>query len=128
VAERHVPNRLISRAVVLLALSGCVATSDISRARARDLVAHGAQLVDVRSPGEFAERHPDAAINIPLESITLKMDALDRRRPVIVYCHTGVRAAIAARRFRRAGFGEVYNLGTVGHWYYERVGVAPSFE
>jgi rhodanese-related sulfurtransferase len=115
--------------LALLALSGCVTTSDISRARAHDLVEHGALLVDVRDPGEYAERHPAEAVNIPLGQLQARAAELGARdRHIILYCHTGVRAAIATDRLRQAGYKRVHNLGTLGHWYYERVGPSPSFE
>jgi phage shock protein E len=106
---------------------GCLGTSNVTRVRARELVAKGAYLVDVRSPSEFAEGHALPAINIPLDALPVRAGELDRSRPVIVYCHTGVRAAIAARRLEKAGF-TVYNLGTLGHWNSEPIGPSPSFE
>ena len=108
--------------------AGCLATSDIGRDRAHELVRQGARLVDVRSPSEFAERHPEGAINIPLEVLKKRMRELQPSATVIVYCHTGVRAAIAARWLRQAGYSAVHNLGTLGHWYFEGTGPAPSFE
>ena len=112
----------------LLLLAACLGTSDVSRREAHALVERGALLVDVRSPSEFAERHPESAVNIPLEILKKRMADLDRKRPIVVYCHTGVRAAIAADWLRKAGYSSVHNLGTLGHWYFEKVGPSPSFE
>jgi rhodanese-related sulfurtransferase len=114
-------------AAIVTFASGCIATSDISRGKAHALVGDGGLLVDVRAPNEFAERHPPEAVNLPLDTLSTHYATLDKQRPLIVYCHTGVRAAIATRRLRKAGF-TVYNLGTLGHWYYEGSGPAPTFQ
>ena len=47
-----------------------------------------AQLVDVLAPAEFQEEHLPGAINIPLTQLDRETTKrLDRRRPVVVYCH-----------------------------------------
>lgn len=52
------------------------------------LLGAGAQLVDVMPAGEFAELHLPGALNIPLKKMNLEtVSALDKSRPVIVYCH-----------------------------------------
>jgi rhodanese-related sulfurtransferase len=52
-----------------------------------ELIARGAQLVEVLPPVEFAERHLPAAINIPIKTLDAQTTAhLDRPRPVVVYC------------------------------------------
>jgi rhodanese-related sulfurtransferase len=53
----------------------------------RQLLAAGAQLVEVLPPEEFAEEHLPGAVNIPLKQLTEQATAsLDKERPVIVYC------------------------------------------
>lgn len=106
------------RLFLLCALAGCA--TDVTTGQAHELVAHGARLVDVRSRAEFAERHPPAAINIPVEELKKRTAELEPRdRPIVVYCHTGVRAGIAVEMLRNAGFKAVYNVGTLGHWLQE---------
>jgi rhodanese-related sulfurtransferase len=54
----------------------------------RQLLADGAQLVEVLPSAEFEEQHLPGAINIPLKQLTEQAIAsLDKQRPVIVYCH-----------------------------------------
>ncbi|HEX9101867.1 MAG TPA: rhodanese-like domain-containing protein [Polyangia bacterium] len=90
---------------------------DISAIRARQLVADGARLVDVRSPGEFAATHLDGARNIPVSEIGRRARELgDKAKPVIVYCASGTRSAMAKRTLKGAGFAEVYNLGSMHNW------------
>lgn len=59
----------------------------IGRDELRRLVDDGAQLVEVLPPAEFEELHLPGAISIPLKSFDPDtVGALDRDRPVIVYC------------------------------------------
>ena len=51
-----------------------------------------AQLVDVRSPTEFAAGHVPGAVNIPLEQIELRTADLDAHAPVVLVCQAGTRA------------------------------------
>jgi rhodanese-related sulfurtransferase len=58
----------------------------IDTKRVRELVAQGAQLVDVL-PGEtFTQEHLPCAISLPLQTID-KAVQLDRTKPVIVYSY-----------------------------------------
>ena len=59
----------------------------VDTARARQLVEHGAQLVDVLPAETFRQEHLPGAVNIPLAQIATAVDRLDRAKPVIVYCY-----------------------------------------
>lgn len=90
---------------------------DIDAARARELVAKGARLIDVRTPGEFGAGHISGARNIPLDRLGGALGELHpKEKPIIVYCASGTRSAMARRRLREAGFPEVYNLGPMSAW------------
>lgn len=70
------------------------------------------QLVDVRTPGEYAQGHIGKAINIDVRSGDFLQQAekkLNKKDPVGVYCKGGVRSRVAAHRLIDCGF-EVYNL------------------
>lgn len=63
----------------------------IGRDQAVELVAQGAQLVDVLPADEYEEEHLPGAIHLSLKSLTASAAGiLDRRRPVIVYCWDGL--------------------------------------
>ncbi len=64
------------------------------------------QLVDVRSPAEFADGHIAGAVNIPMLQLCGHVDAanLDRKRPVVAVCLSGHRSIPAVRRLTSAGF------------------------
>lgn len=61
--------------------------TDISRDIVQELMAEGAQLIDVRPDKEFQEEHIAGAINLPLKTLdaTTAGLALERSRPVVVY-------------------------------------------
>jgi rhodanese-related sulfurtransferase len=56
-------------------------------ARVRDLLAAGAQLVEVLPEDEYREEHLPGAVNIPLKKLDAETTAdLDKRKAVVVYC------------------------------------------
>ena len=69
------------------------------------------QLLDVRTPEEFAENHLPGAINIDWrgEGFSEKAQKLDKARPVMVYCRSGRRSAEAAKTMDGIGF-KTYNM------------------
>jgi phage shock protein E len=88
----------------------------ITGARARELVAAGATLLDVRTPGEFSGGHVSGAQNIPVETLPAGASKVSKDKPVVVYCRSGARSARAASALREVGFTEVYDLGGIGNW------------
>jgi len=60
------------------------------------LVADGALLLDVRTPGEFADGHVQGALNVPVQVLESRIAELDPARPVVVYCRSGNRSAMDA--------------------------------
>lgn len=59
----------------------------VEREQVRQLVAAGAQLVDVMPEKEYNEGHLQDAINLPLRSLNRESaGALRPDRPVVVYC------------------------------------------
>ena len=57
----------------------------------RRLLGEGAQLVEVLPVEEYTEMHLPGAVNIPLKTLDPRTTAaLDRDRPVIVYCWDGL--------------------------------------
>ncbi|MBK7148688.1 MAG: thioredoxin fold domain-containing protein [Bacteroidetes bacterium] len=78
-----------------------------------------APLIDVRTPGEFADGHLRQAKNIDWNSSSFESDiqALDKTQPVFVYCLSGGRSSSAAAKMRAIGFSKVYELdGGIMKW------------
>jgi rhodanese-related sulfurtransferase len=60
----------------------------ITRARVQQLVADGAQVVDVLARAEYEVLHLPGAVNLPLRELGRRArPELAASRPVIVYCH-----------------------------------------
>lgn len=70
-----------------------------------------AQVVDVRTPGEYASGHLDHASNMNYNSAEFKnqIQKLDKTKPVFIYCLSGGRSAKAAAEMMQLGF-TVYDM------------------
>lgn len=68
------------------------------------------QFVDVRTPEEYSNGHAARAINIPLDTLTAKLDTLEKNEPVYLICQTGNRSKKAAVMLKDAGFNNVLNV------------------
>jgi phage shock protein E len=77
----------------------------------QDLVKNGAQIIDVRTPGEFKSGHIHGAVNIPLQTISSQMSRIKKDKPVITCCASGMRSASAKSILKSNGFDEVHNGG-----------------
>ncbi|MBO0767699.1 MAG: rhodanese-like domain-containing protein [Solirubrobacterales bacterium] len=67
------------------------------------------QLLDVRQQHEYDAGRISGAKLIPLSELAAGAQELDKERPVIVYCRSGGRSAMAATALEQAGF-EVHNM------------------
>jgi glyoxylase-like metal-dependent hydrolase (beta-lactamase superfamily II)/rhodanese-related sulfurtransferase len=73
--------------------------------------------VDVRTPTEWEERRIEGSVNLPLSRLRERLGELPRERPLVVYCSSGYRSAIAASVLRREGVERVSDLvGGLGAW------------
>jgi len=89
-----------------------ILSSFVARRRIPVLLQDGAQVVDVRTPGEFAAGHAPGSLNIPLRDLEMCAKVLDPNRWVIVCCASGTRSGIARRKLRSQGFSRVLNAGS----------------
>lgn len=74
-----------------------------------NLVRTNAQVIDVRSPGEYNRMHIDGVVNIPMDEIRSRLDELNKDIPVYVHCQTGQRSYNIAMMLKAEGF-DVYNI------------------
>jgi rhodanese-related sulfurtransferase len=70
------------------------------------------QLIDVRSPSEFAAGHIPGTANVPLEQITQRVEDLESASPVVLVCKSGTRARMAASLASRFDVLSVLEGGT----------------
>lgn len=76
-------------------------------------------VIDVRSPGEFAEGHVPGAVNVPFTSVLSGSDGVHvpKSRAVVVYCGHGPRAWLAGQALRWRGYERVtYLRGHMAAW------------
>ena len=91
----------------------------ISMAEAAELIQKGGcDIVDVRGRDEYAEGHIPGAICIPLDEIGFypPEELPDLKKPVLVYCASGVRSAAAAYQLEQMGYEAIYDCGGISRW------------
>ena len=75
-----------------------------------------AAIIDVRTSEEFASGHIDGAINIPYEKIgqgIQSIKGLTKESPILVYCRSGRRSAIARSTLEQQGFKRILDGGAI---------------
>ena len=86
----------------------------------------GAQLVDVREPYEHEAGRIAGDLHIELERLTAQVGAIDRERPVVFYCRSGSRSALAAQAFGASGY-RAHNLtGGLQAWVKDGLPIEPA--
>jgi rhodanese-related sulfurtransferase len=69
--------------------------------------AKGAQVVDVRSAGEYEMGHIPGAINVPVDEVQTTAANWDKTKTYVVYCATGARSAAAVATMQSMGFTNI---------------------
>jgi phage shock protein E len=77
-----------------------------------ELIANGAQVIDVRTPGEYQAGHLKNSVNIPLDRLKNSLSKLDKNKSVITCCASGMRSGAALNTLKANGFTAVYNGGS----------------
>jgi phage shock protein E len=70
----------------------------------------GAQLIDVRSKGEYDLGYIPGAVNVPVDTIQTAAANWDRNGTYIVYCATGARSASAVETMKGMGFKNILHF------------------
>ena len=74
-------------------------------------------LIDVRQPKEYERGHLAGARLMPVGDLTNHLNELDRSKPTITYCGSGVRSRAAAAILSDAGFENAFNMqGGIKAW------------
>lgn len=79
----------------------------------------GEQLIDIRTPQEFEKYRITSARNIDFRNADFQknIEAIDKNKPVFIYCLSGARSKAALEVFQKAGFKTVYDLaGGINAW------------
>src|SRR2546421_1019719 len=74
------------------------------------------QLIDVRQAYEHEAGRIAGDRHIELAGLASEAETLDRERPVVFYCRSGARSAMATEAFRSAGFDAHNMIGGLLDW------------
>lgn len=113
--------------IPIVFLGGCAPSASdayhkITPAEAREMMQkEDIILIDVREEGEYKAGHIPNARLIPLGTIdsTITTKLPDKKKPLIVYCRSGVRSKKAAMKLVELGYIDVRDLGGILDWPYE---------
>ncbi len=94
---------------------------EIDVAEAKRLLRQHVRVLDVREAEEFDQGHLPDAINLPRGLLEFKLGEIetlkDRHEPLLVYCKSGGRCALAAQTLQEMGYEQVYSLaGGIDAW------------
>jgi phage shock protein E len=75
-------------------------------------ITNGAELIDVRTPEEFAAGHIEGAVNIDIASpdFATQISQLDPKKTYAVYCRSDNRSGVATTQMANSGFTSVFDL------------------
>jgi len=78
----------------------------------KEKIKAGARVVDVRTEDEFMDGAYPGAVNIPVGALQARMKELEpKTTPLVLYCASGARSAMAAKMMKNAGWTDVMNAG-----------------
>ena len=80
----------------------------------KQLLQEGAVIIDVRTKAEYQSGHIKGSMNIPLNNLSNHYAKLNKAKPIITCCASGMRSAQAKSILQSNGFAEVHNGGG---WY-----------
>jgi rhodanese-related sulfurtransferase len=90
---------------------------DYTPQQVAELLAEGEiQLIDVRQPEEHEAGRIAGDRFIELAQLSGQVETIDRDRPVVFYCRSGSRSAMATEAFRGAGFDAHNMIGGLLDW------------
>jgi thioredoxin len=99
--------------------STAVKTIDVNAFSETIKATPNAQILDVRTPEEYASGNIENSDNVNWhsDSFVLRTDKYDKSKPVFVYCKIGGRSIKAANKLAELGFTTIYNLdGGILKW------------
>ncbi len=73
-------------------------------------------LLDVRDADEIAKARIDPHVHIPMKDIPARFRELNKEKPVVVICHTGVRSAQVCVYLEQFGYDMINLEGGIEAW------------
>jgi rhodanese-related sulfurtransferase len=101
--------------------------SDYSPAEVSRLLSDGdIQLIDVRQVHEHEAGHIAGGRLIELGALSEQAGSIDRDRPVVFYCRSGARSAMATEAFAQAGYDAHNMTGGMLAWEADGLPIEPD--
>lgn len=73
-------------------------------------VGESIRVIDIRQPAELNSGVIPGAEALPMHTIPLRMDELNREEKLVMVCRSGARSAQACMFLQQQGYDKVYNL------------------
>ncbi len=77
---------------------------------AKEMLAKGAAIIDVREPHEYTAGHVPGAPLIPVNTVYARRAEIPKDKDVIFVCAVGQRSALASEMAAAAGLTRIFNL------------------
>ncbi len=94
--------------------------TEVTPATASEARNAGAVILDVREADEYKNGHVPGAVNVPRGVLEFRIDELEAfddltdevrfKKPILVYCRSGKRAALATARLQEMGYSDVKSI------------------
>ncbi len=106
-------------AVVVFFASRASADGAVSPAEAASMIKDkkDLQLIDVRTPSEYADGHLAKAKLIPLQELENRLSEIDKSKPILLYCRSGHRSGNALKMLVAKGYTQAKHIeGGISAW------------
>jgi rhodanese-related sulfurtransferase len=80
----------------------------------------------VREPYEHEAGRIPGDVHIELEHLGGSVDSIDRERPIVFYCRSGSRSALAAQAFGASGYSAHNLTGGLQAWVKDGLPIEPA--
>jgi rhodanese-related sulfurtransferase len=100
--------------------------TELEPKRVAELIADGAELIDVRRDYEWEGGRIEGARHIEVNELVAEAESIPKRRPVIFYCRSGNRSGMAAAAFREAGYDANNMAGGIQAWVEAGLPIEPA--
>lgn len=79
------------------------------------------QFLDVRELYEWDAGHIEGSTHVPMDKVPVRLDLLDRDRPIVTVCRSGRRSGDVADYLTRSGYSAENLIGGLQEWEAERL-------
>ncbi len=96
-----------------------VAYNDISASELQAALENGDeyQVIDIRDAASYNRGHIAGAINVPMDSLRDRIDAIGRDKKVVLVCYSGHTSRMAAEFLVSRGYDNIWNMiGGMAAW------------